>query len=569
MERTVPHTASDEVELYLRTYYSLLRSTSDVQILTLEEAHSGTNSLLHPRVREQTPDMSAFLYSLLRLPECIHQVDTVILGQSAAVFVRGGFPDVENWQAVSARARRRHCFFDGDNTLACVIASQSDIDDVIPALTALQIEWEKLHHRIQNLPETINLENLADGKFPRQKLAETLGISLDDIYRLQQVWSADFGANLKIIRDRLPRFQVRLLNGSLTEYRRATHAWWDHIESFCPELRDRPVYFVSSNTHSLVNLISGFATENREFLLHYLEKSDDIELQTEWHYIQSSQVPSRQENFLYYLLKKYMQTPEGYGFRGIRREHEKECGIIRVDSEHYFDVDAQIIDLAKVRPEWMDARLCQGDFEFLSKSDALILNIDYPLGMAAYNILSEIAEHVGDVLGVYILGKAATLNGKIGDIMIPNVVYDEHSHNSFLAPNCFSAADVAPYLVYGTVLDNQKAVTVLGTFLQNAQYMDVFYREGYTDIEMEAGPYLSAVYEMFRPKRHPYDEIINFHNLPFDLGIMHYASDTPLSKGKNLGASTLSYFGMDPTYATSIATLRRILKLENQRITNQ
>ena len=95
MERTVPQTASDEVELYLRTYYSLLRSTSDVQILTLEEAHSGTNSLLHPLARTETPDMSAFLYSLLRLPECIHQVKTVILGQSIAVFARGGFTDVE------------------------------------------------------------------------------------------------------------------------------------------------------------------------------------------------------------------------------------------------------------------------------------------------------------------------------------------------------------------------------------------------------------------------------------------------------------------------------------------
>lgn len=568
MERTVPHTASDEVELYLRTYYSLLRSTSDVQILTLEEAHSGTNSLLHPNARTETPDMSAFLYSLLRLPDCIHQVKTVILGQSAAVFSRGGFPDVESWQVVSAKARRRRCFFDGESTLACVIASQSDIDDVVPALTALQIEWEKLHHRIQTLSRTTDFETIIEDEHTRKGLAETLGISLGDLYRLQQVWGDDFAANLKLIGEQLPRFQIRLLNGSLTEYRRATHAWWDHIESFCPELRERPVYFVSSNTHSLVNLISGFALENREALLHYLEKSDDIELQTEWHYIQSSQVPSSQENFLYYLLKKYMQTPEGYGFRGVRREHERECGIIRADSEHYFDVDVQVIDLAKVRSSWMDARLSQGDFEFLSQSDALILNIDYPLGMAAYNILSEVAEHVGEILGVYILGKAATLNAKIGDIMIPNVIHDEHSQNSYLVPNCFTAADVASYLVYGTVLDNQKAVTVLGTFLQNAQYMDVFYREGYTDIEMEAGPYLSAVYEMFRPKRHPSDEIINFYNLPFDFGIMHYASDTPLSKGKNLGASTLSYFGMDPTYATSIATLRRILQLENQRISN-
>ena len=49
------------------------------------------------------------------------------------------------------------------------------------------------------------------------------------------------------------------------------------------------------------------------------------------------------------------------------------------------------------------------------------------------------------------------------------------------------------------MLDNQKVVSVRGTFLQNAQYMDVFYREGYSIVEMEAGPYLSAVYDGARP----------------------------------------------------------------------
>ena len=121
-------------------------------------------------------------------------------------------------------------------------------------------------------------------------------------------------------------------------------------------------------------------------------------------------------------------------------------------------------------------------------------------------------------------------------------------------------------MVYGTVLDNQKAVTVRGTFLQNARYMDVFYREGYTDIEMEAGPFLSAVYEMYRPTRHPINEIINMYELPFDLGIVHYASDTPLSKGTNLGAGSLSYYGMDSTYAVTLAIIRRIFHLEQIRL---
>jgi hypothetical protein len=96
--------------------------------------------------------------------------------------------------------------------------------------------------------------------------------------------------------------------------------------------------------------------------------------------------------------------------------------------------------------------------------------------------------------------------------------------------------------------------------------MDVFYQEGYTIIEMEAGPYLSSVYESYRPKRYPQDEIVNLYGLPFDLGLLHYASDTPLSKGKNLGAGSLSYFGMDPTYATSLAILRRIFDLEIRRL---
>lgn len=71
---------------------------------------------------------------------------------------------------------------------------------------------------------------------------------------------------------------------------------------------------------------------------------------------------------------------------------------------------------------------------------------------------------------------------------------------------------------------------------------------------------------MYRPTRHPINEIVNLYGVPFDVGILHYASDTPLSKGKNLGAGTLSYFGMDSTYAASVAILRRIFQMESRRL---
>lgn len=565
MERTVPSTASEEIELYLRTYYSLLRSSAEVQIRTLEEAHIQMRSLLHTGAREQTPDMSAFIYSLLRLPDCMPDVELVVLGQSPAVFARRGYPDVEAWEQVYAPARRRRCFFDGKRTLACFIASRSDIDDVLPMLTAYQIEWNKLHYRLQNLPRSLNLEKVLHEAGEFRRLAQSLEIPEDDFSRLCAVLDERAASVLAHIAAQPCRLSVQLLSGSLNEYWRATRLWWENIERACPEIVDRPVYFISSNTHSVVNLLSGFALQHRQALLSYLRQPENADLLDEWNQIQASRVPSSEENFLYYLLKRYLQSPPDPSIVESYFQNEVDRGILRVDSQDSFDLEAQVFELASLRPEELDPRLGR-DLGCLETSDALILNIDYPLGLSAYNILAKVAEQVGEVLGVYVIGKSATLNGVIGDVLIPNVVHDEQSQNTYLFSNSFDAADVAPNLVYGTVLDNQKAVTVRGTFLQNDQYMDVFYREGYTDIEMEAGPYLSAVYEMFRPQRHPTNEIINLYGLPFDLGVLHYASDTPLSKGRNLGASNLSYYGMDSTYAVTIAILRRVFELERERL---
>ena len=566
MDRTVPKTGSEEIELYIKTYYSLLRSTADIQIRTLEEVHAGMGSALHPNARGPEPDLGALIYSSLRLPACMPQVDRVILGQSQEVFQLRDIGDVESWQPAPPLARRRRSFFDGHDTLACYIASRSDIDDIIPLLTAFQIEWNKLHGLMQGDQLRRYLEAPADDLEGLATLGHAIGVAAEDLERLQGVWGAAFWPLLRSIAEKKKRLRVRLLASTLNDYRRATELWWEQVEAANPDLLHRPVYFVSSNTHSLANLLTGFALRQREELLDFIQSPGQTDLLAEWEDIQARQVPSSPENFHYYALKRYIQTEQGAHLLPEIDQAERRIGIRRVASEHSFDVEAQVIDLSQLDADWIDPRLPHGWVERLRASQSYIVNIDYPLGMAAYLLLSSIASRVGNLRGVYILGKAATLNGVIGDVMIPSVVYDEQSHNTYLFQNCFQAGDVEGDLVYGSVLDNQKAVSVRGTFLQTPKYIDVFYRESYTDIEMEAGPYLSAIYEMARPKRHPNDEIVNLHELPFELGILHYASDTPLSKGKNLGAGSLSYYGMDPTYATSIAILRRILDLEAERI---
>ncbi len=574
MDRAVPRTGSDEIDLYIRTYYSLLRSSAEVQIETLVEAHANTNSTLHSGARSLQPDIDALTYTTLRLPDCIFEVRLVVLGQSQDVFNWHKYPAVESWEPATAVGRRRQMHFDGEETLAVYIASRSDIDDLVPILTAFQIEWNKFHHLLQGSQVRTWLAELVGRPMDDDELATLaggLGMSGEDAIRLETLWGDQLAERLLMMADKRKRFALHSLDSTLAAYRKAIRCWWMHIEEKLPEIEflERPVYFVSSNPHSMANLLSTYALRHQGELVEYMQQIGERDLLAEYDRLRGDLPSGGRENLLYYVQKKYLAAPANQAAQAENLTRERTAGIHRVPSSHGFDVEAQIIHLNRLNPEWLDPRLQVPGVETLRRSNALIVNIDYPLGMAAYQILTEIARNIHFFKGIYVVGKAATLNGRIGDVMIPNVVYDEHSHNTYLFANCFAAADVAPYLLYGTVMDNQKAITVRGTFLQNPDYMAVIYKEGYTDIEMEAGPFLSAITESIRPTRHPYDEIVNLYGAPFDIGFLHYASDKPMGKGQNLGMRSLSYFGIDSTYGASVAILKRILQREINELATQ
>src|SRR5262249_41565797 len=267
------------------------------------------------------------------------------------------------------------------------------------------------------------------------------------------------------------------------------------------------------------------------------------------------------ENFLYFVARQYFDE-RGPEARAERRATERAGGMIHLRSKTALRIPAQIFQLSTLHPESLDPRVGPVDPDVLAASDAVIVNIDYPLGVAAYNILREVAVDRQALRGVYVLGKAAPLNADVGDVMISSVVHDEHSQSTYWLDNAFMVDDLAADLRFGTGLDNQRAVTVKSTFLQNRSYLDFYYREAFTVVEMEAGPFCNAVYEIADADRHPVGEAVNFSKLPIDLGIIHYASDTPYTQARTLGARGLSYYGMDSTYASSLAIMRRILSLE-------
>jgi len=559
-----------DVELYIRTYNTLLRSSGEVSLKALVQAHYNIDSSLHPEARSPYPDMSAFIYSVLRLPASIIHCQLVLLGQSEGVFLQQGF-HVDGWEAVTASARRRKWFYDGKDTLAVYVASVSDTDDIVPVLVAFQIEWNKIYYLLKADATTMQLlEIRMDRTSPvfaeiTKVLRERLHIQPDDWRRLELIWGDRLWENLLMIGRNRKSFLLRMLGGSHVGFVRSTRKWWAPVEHLLTDtlgIQDKPVYFVSSNTHSLVNLMSGCVLKRQDELTQFALSGQDPYLADECRKIQQGTVPGNWQNFLYFAAREWSRTPMGKEFARHRVREEQERGIWHVGARHGLEIDAQVFELSKLRDLEIDPRCRMPGMDNLARSQAIILNIDYPLGMAAYRMLREIMENVSGIRGVYNLGKAATLNGSIGDVMISNVVLDEHSQNTYWLDNCFIAQDVQPYLIYGSVLDNQKAVSAQGTYLQNRQYLDFYYRANYTVVEMESGPYLNAVYEDQYLTRYPTSENINFARLPYDLGVLHYASDTPYTRGKNLGAGSLSYFGMDSTYASTVAILRRIFENE-------
>src|SRR5260221_11740015 len=237
-----------DVELYIRTYNTLMRSSGEISLKALVQAHYNIDSSLHPEARSPYPDMSAFIYSVLGLPASIIHCNLVLLGQSEQVFLSQGF-HVDGWQAVTASARRRKWFYDGKETLAAYVASVSDTDDIVPILVAFQIEWNKIYYLLNADPTTMQLlETRMDRTSPvfaeiTKVLRERLHISVDDWRRLEVIWGDHLWENLHIIGQQRKSFGLRFLGGSHVGYVRATHEWWVPVENLLSSLnlQNRPV----------------------------------------------------------------------------------------------------------------------------------------------------------------------------------------------------------------------------------------------------------------------------------------------------------------------------------------
>src|SRR5260370_1629206 len=188
------------------------QSSGEIMVDSLGQTHIRMGSVLHPLAAQPQSDMGALLYAVRRLPRAIDRSRHVVLGQSPEGFRAVLGADIMEWQPVKAPARRRRWYHDGD-TLAVLIASMSDIDDLVPILVAYQIEWNKLHASLQDV-------ELSD-----ESARQAAGASEDDWQRLHEAWGESFDATIAMVKKDECHIGLRLIGGSHLGYGRIATRW--------------------------------------------------------------------------------------------------------------------------------------------------------------------------------------------------------------------------------------------------------------------------------------------------------------------------------------------------------
>jgi hypothetical protein len=290
------------------------------------------------------------------------------------------------------------------------------------------------------------------------------------------------------------------------------------------QLEDRPLHLISSNPHSVRNLLYGYgavgagsakteAPNLYDFICALRHRGDEI-----------------------------LNYARSHGF------HE-------LPDRSGAHVDCQIIDTPALDFEVLHPDL-QLDPETVKTQKPVIVVMDYAFGTQAFELIDSLLQPIVvdgvdknlNLLSLSVMGKAGTLCGKKADIMIATAHVLEGSAHNYIVQNDLTAEDFAGYrdVFVGPI------ITVLGTSLQNRDVLETFKTTSWkaVGLEMEGGHYHRAINAALIRGHISRDVKVRY---------AYYASDNPLMSGQTLASGSLGNEGIKPTYLITKRILEAIL----------
>jgi len=535
--------------LLLRGHYKISGPSGQ----TLENALRALSPEIYGVMNDpRTIDLNGLEYVLDRLPRGIERCSRIVLTAREDL-------EATSFERIVPPKRRRVSYRVGENEMCFVITrGLSEIYDILTHLTFLHIEARKIALQMRDsegnaAQEWKELEkNLGQSEELQGKeldhalwnLSLLLGRAFHETkeaYEYFEESRVELQANnglLHIIRD-----LGKLMDSEMNRAHELTmmftpvlghtilnqvygKKWakriWDTLSDL--GLLDRPIHIVSANLHSVLNTLYAYAAAPQEERDKY---RDDF-----YGLIQAS----RQE---VHHVEKYAA---GHGFLSLPDESGTQ-------------IDCQIIDTARLTdiPPHPELRIA---FDALPDPKPVILVMDYAFGTQAFEVMDELLDPASGearpkqspVRSISVMGKAGTICGKKGDIMLANAHVLEGWPHNYIVENDLSRDDFAPDIdVYTGPI-----ITVLGTSLQNRDVLERFQKTSWkaVGLEMEGGHYQQAISAA----------IIRGH-IPRDVKVRYayYASDNPLVSGQTLASGSMGASGIRPTYMITKVILEKML----------
>src|SRR5204862_6097264 len=155
------------------------------------------------------------------------------------------------------------------------------------------------------------------------------------------------------------RIVLRQIGGSHVGYARNASRWWMPVAAAMDDLdaRDAPIYFVSSNAHSLVNVLTGVARRIESEIVDWIGRSDR-DLDAERRKLEAGHSRASRQNWLYYGARQVFDAhPERERLRKWRAELEAANGVRHIPAVGTgVDSEAQVFKLSKRDPSTRDPR---------------------------------------------------------------------------------------------------------------------------------------------------------------------------------------------------------------------
>ena len=531
--------------LFNRGFYKPMGISGD----TLREALLALRPEIYGNIAEEKAELKGLLYVIERLPIGIEECRFINLTSDEGY-------SKSHFQAIVPPKRRRNCYrIDEEQMNVEITRGRSDIYDILTHLTFIFIESHKIRNRVLlddagevsrdwfKLEQAVSQKKkltLVEKEKAISHAANILGRTFEEVLDIYD----DFGSAAapdrflhvifwlgKLAIEEIVDDNKRTITFSPILRERLGHhihgeIWATNIKKVLEEnqLLDRPIHVISANMHSVMNSI--FATE-----------------------VLKAKFKDKSDLFIYEELSKS-------GADEVRNQVlavALKCGMLSLPDTSGTNIDVQIFDTAKI--DWAKTSFPKANTG--DKKPVLIV-MDYAFGEQAYETIDELLKPYKkdillNVISVSIMGKAGILEGRKGDIMIPNAHINEGTADNYyfeneLTAEMFEGNDIAVFA--------GPMVTVLGTSLQNRDLLKFFHEStwGIIGLEMEGSYYQKAIQSASKIRK----------SVPHNIKVRYayYASDNPLETGSTLASGGLGTTGVKPTYLITIKILEQIFNVK-------